>query len=66
MSLTPYISIAILSIPRPKANPEYFFESILQFSKTTGFTMPHPKISSQLPFSDKCHLPEKKYSTKIL
>ena len=48
MSLTSYFSIAILSIPRPKAKPEYFFESILQFSKTFGLTTPQPSISSHL------------------
>ena len=53
MSLTSYLSIAILSIPSPNANPEYLPESILQFSKTIGFTIPQPNISSHLPFSDK-------------
>ena len=53
MSLTPYLSIAILSIPRPNANPLYWFESIPQFSITTGFTIPQPRISSHLPSSDK-------------
>ena len=49
MSFTPYFNIAILSIPRPKASPEYLLESILQFSKTIGFMIPHPKISNQSP-----------------
>ena len=31
MSLTPYLSIAIRSIPKPNANPEYFFVSIENF-----------------------------------
>ena len=48
MSLIPYLSMAILSIPNPKANPENLDGSILQFSKTLGFTIPQPKISSQL------------------
>ena len=45
--------MAILSIPRPNAKPLYLFESILQFSRTTGFTNPHPRISSHLPSFDK-------------
>ena len=53
MSVTPYLSMAILSMPKPKANPEYLLESILQFSKTIGFTIPHPKISNHFPSSDK-------------
>ena len=48
MSLTPYLSIAIRSIPKPNANPEYFFVSIEQFLSTFGFTMPQPRISSHL------------------
>ena len=52
MSLTPNFNIAILSMPKPKAKPEYFSEFISQFSRTTGLTTP-PKISSHLPFSDK-------------
>ena len=36
------------SIPRPNANPEYFEESISQFSRTLGFTTPHPRISNHL------------------
>ena len=46
MSLIPYLSIAILSIPNPKAKPEYLFVSMLQFSKTLGLTVPQPSISS--------------------
>ena len=49
----PNLSIAILSIPNPKANPEYLSESILQFSRTIGFTTPHPRISSHFPSFDK-------------
>ena len=52
MSLTPYMSIAILSMPKPNARPEYAFESILQFSSTIGFTIPQPKISNHFPSSD--------------
>ena len=52
MSLTPYLSIAILSTPSPNARPLYFSESILQFSKTIGFTIPQPRISSHFPESD--------------
>lgn len=33
------------STPRPKANPEYFFASILTHSKTFGWTSPAPPIS---------------------
>ena len=36
----------------PKANPEYFFESIPQFSKTLGSTIPEPKISNQPDFHE--------------
>ena len=32
------------SIPRPNANPEYFEESISQFSRTLGFTTPHQEF----------------------
>ena len=53
MSFTSYLSIAILSTPRPKASPLYFSESMLQFSKTIGLTIPQPRISSHFPFSDK-------------
>ena len=35
------------SMPMPKANPEYFFESIPLVSSTLGSTMPQPMISSQ-------------------
>ena len=45
--------MAILSTPIPKAKPLYFLESILQFSRTTGLTNPHPSISSHLPSFDK-------------
>ena len=44
--------MAILSMPSPKAKPEYFLESILQFSNTIGFTTPQPKISSHFPSLD--------------
>ena len=40
--------MAILSIPRPNAKPEYLFGSILQLLRTLGLTMPHPKISNHL------------------
>ena len=40
-------------MPKPNARPLCLVESILQFSKTTGFTNPHPRISSQLPSFDK-------------
>ena len=53
MSLTPYFNMAILSIPNPNARPEYVFESISQFSSTTGFTIPHHNISSHLSLSYK-------------
>ena len=53
MSLTPYFNIAILSTPKPKARPLNLVESMLQFSSTTGLTMPHPKTSSHLPFSER-------------
>ena len=42
------LGLAILSTPRPKAKPLKLLESILQFSRTIGLTMPHPKISSHL------------------
>ena len=45
--------MAILSIPKPNAKPLYLLESILQFSRTIGFTSPHPSISSHLPSLDK-------------
>ena len=35
-------------MPRPKAKPEYFLESTLQFSKTFGLTTPQPSISNHL------------------
>ena len=47
------LSIAILSTPKPNANPLYLSESILQFSRTFGLTIPQPKISSHLPSFDK-------------
>ena len=53
MSVTPNLSIAILSTPRPKARPEYFSESIPQFFKTIGLTIPQPKISSHSPSSER-------------
>ena len=53
MSVTPYFNIAILSIPNPKAIPLYLFESILQFSRTFGFTIPHPKISNHFVSSNR-------------
>ena len=40
-------------MPRPNAKPLYLFESILQFSRTTGLTIPHPSISSHSPSFDK-------------
>ena len=46
-------NIAILSMPKPNASPLSLFESILQFSNTTGFTKPHPRISIHLPSVDK-------------
>ena len=48
MSFTPYLSIAILSTPKPKANPLNLLESILQLSRTIGLTTPQPRISSHL------------------
>ena len=45
--------MAILSMPSPNARPLYLLESILQFSNTIGFTMPHPRISNHLPSFDK-------------
>ena len=45
--------MAILSTPKPNANPENFFGSILQFSNTIGFTIPQPKISNHSPFSER-------------
>ena len=53
MSVMPCFNIAILSIPRPNANPLYLLESILQFSNTIGFTKPHPRISSHFPSFDR-------------
>ncbi len=44
---TPYLSIAMRSIPMPKANPEYFSGSMLFAWSTLGSTMPQPMISSQ-------------------
>ena len=34
-------------MPMPKAKPVYFLESMPQFSRTAGSTMPQPIISSQ-------------------
>ena len=39
-------------MPNPNAKPLNFFESMLQLFNTIGFTIPHPSISSQSPFSD--------------
>ncbi len=50
ISLIPYFSIAGRSIPIPKANPEYFAGSILQFCSTFGCTIPQPRISTQPVF----------------
>src|ERR1019366_9154177 len=46
-SFTWYLSRVILSIPIPKAKPEYFLGSSLQFSSTAGSTIPQPPISTQ-------------------
>ena len=51
--MTLCFNIAILSTPSPKARPLNFAESILQLSKTTGFTIPLPSISSHFPSLDK-------------
>ena len=45
--MIPYLSIAIRSIPIPNARPEYFVESILQFSNTLLLTIPPPNTSIQ-------------------
>ena len=45
-SPTPYLSIAIRSIPIPNANPENSFGSILLYFKTFGSTIPQPIISN--------------------
>ena len=37
----------------PKAKPQYFSLSILQFSKTIGFTIPQPNISNHSFDSDR-------------
>lgn len=44
MSLTPYLSIAILSIPRPEAIPVLIF-LIPAHSITAWFSIPAPRIS---------------------
>src|SRR5262245_41225554 len=54
-SLMLYLSIAMRSMPIPKAKPEYFFESILQFSRTFGSTIPQPRISSQPVYLHTLH-----------
>ena len=41
------------SIPKPNAKPLYLDESMLQFSRTIGFTIPHPKISSHSLFFER-------------
>src|SRR5690606_37413728 len=46
-SLIRYLSMAIRSMPIPKANPVYFSESMLQFSSPLGSTIPEPPISTQ-------------------
>ena len=47
MSLMPYFSMVMRSIPIPKAKPVYFLLSMLQASRTFGSTIPQPRISSQ-------------------
>ena len=39
-------------MPRPNAKPLYLLESILQLSRTIGFTNPQPSISSHFPSLD--------------
>ena len=53
MSFISNLSIAILSTPKPNARPLYFDESIPQFSRTIGFTIPQPSISIHSPSLDK-------------
>ena len=53
MSVTPNLSIAIRSIPNPKAKPLNSSESILQFWRTFGFTIPQPRISNHFPSSER-------------
>ena len=43
------------SIPIPKAKPEYFFGSMLQFSRTLGSTIPQPMISSHPEYLHTLH-----------
>ena len=50
ISLIPYFNSAGRSIPIPNAKPVYLLGSILQFSNTFGWTMPHPSISSHPVF----------------
>src|SRR5258708_34726227 len=42
-----YFNIVILSMPIPKAKPEYLSLSIPQFSNSLGCAIPQPKISTQ-------------------
>ena len=46
-SLIWFLSMAIRSMPIPKAKPVYLVESMPQFSRTFGSTMPAPPISTQ-------------------
>ena len=43
----PYFSMAIRSMPMPKAKPEYSSGSMLQFSSTLRLTTPPPRTSIQ-------------------
>jgi phenylalanyl-tRNA synthetase alpha chain len=43
---TPYRSIAMRSRPMPSANPVHASGSMPQLSKTVGWIIPHPRISS--------------------
>ena len=53
-----YFKIASRSIPMPKANPEYFLESMPFISSTLGFTMPAPSTSIQpVPLHSEQPLP---------
>src|SRR5690554_1192544 len=55
MSLIPYRSMAIRSIPIPNANPVYLLLSMLQDSRTLGSTIPQPNISSQPEYLQTLH-----------
>ena len=43
----PNLAMAILSTPKPKANPEYSSGLIPQLRSTLGCTIPQPKSSIQ-------------------